>query len=357
MPPAPTRGEAAPLVDVATAADPVTAVLDAHERGHLIALRTSGTTSRPRSVVRTTASWVESFGHVSALADVGPGSRVWLPGPLSATMNLFAAVHARYVGASLVGSPEEATHAHLTPAVLVATLAAGTDLRDRSIVVAGDRLRPEVACRAATAGARVSHYYGAAELSFVAWGAHEADLRPFPGVTVAVRDGCIWVRSPYLSQGYDGGDGPFVRGDDGFATVGDRGSLRGDLLTVAGRGTDAVVTAGVTVLVADLEHALRCATGEEVLVVGVPHPRLGAVVAAVLPNRDPGALARVKEAAREVLPAAHRPRRWFHVSSLPLTAGGKVDRAVLADLAASGRLGPGRPGPTPPAVADVEERR
>ena len=43
---------------VAAAADPVAAVLEAHERDQVIALRTSGTTSRPRSVVRTTRSWV-----------------------------------------------------------------------------------------------------------------------------------------------------------------------------------------------------------------------------------------------------------------------------------------------------------
>lgn len=346
MPPAPENGaDPAPLVDVAAAADPVAAVLDAHERGRRIALRTSGTTGRARAVVRTTASWVDSFGHVSALTGIGPGARIWLPGPLSATMNLFAAVHARYVGASLVDSAAEATHAHLTPSVLAATLAAGTDLRDRSVVVAGDRLSPQLADRAAAAGARVSHYYGAAELSFVAWGAHESDLRPFPGVTVEVREGCIWVRSAYLSQGYAGAAGPFVRSDDGFATVGDRGSLRAGLLRVDGRGTEAVVTAGATVLVADVEQALRHASGEEVLVVGVPHPRLGAVVAAVLPTRDPGALARVRAAARAVLPPAHRPRRWFRAPDLPLTGGGKIDRTALADLAAAGRLAPARSTP------------
>ena len=71
------------------------------------------------------------------------------------------------------------------------------------------------------------HYYGAAELSFVAWGAHADDLRPFPGVEVSVREGEVWVRSPYLCTGYDGPPGPLRRDGDGFATVGDRGSMRG----------------------------------------------------------------------------------------------------------------------------------
>ena len=38
-----------------------------------------------------------------------------MPGPLAATMNLFAAVHATVAGATLVDALADATHAHLTP--------------------------------------------------------------------------------------------------------------------------------------------------------------------------------------------------------------------------------------------------
>ena len=327
----------ATVVDVAASADPVAAVLAAHDRGDLIALRTSGTTSRPRRVVRTTASWVESFPHVSRLAEVDPTSRVWIPGPMSATANLFAAVHARYAGASVVGSVEESTHAHLTPATLLAALRACTDLRRRSVVVAGDRMPAALAARAVAAGGRVSHYYGAAELSFVAWGTHEDDLHPFPEVEVDVRDGCIWVRSPYVCLRCDGADGPFRRTEGGFATVGDRGSLHGDVLTVSGRGTEAVVTGGVTVQVAEVEQVLRRATGQDVVVIGVPHPRLGALVAAVVPSST--VLHLVRTVARTQLSPAHRPRRWFSVPDLPLTPAGKIDRVALTALASSGALG------------------
>jgi long-chain acyl-CoA synthetase len=322
--------------DVAAAADPVAAVLDACERGGLLALRTSGTTARPRVVVRTAASWADSFPHVSALAGIGPTSRVCVPGPLAATMNLFAAAHARSVGAELVADPEVATHVHLTPAALTGALRAGTDLRGRTLVVAGDRLTRDLAVRARSAGAVPAHYYGAAELSFVAWGTDEEDLRPFPGVTVDIREGRIWARSPFLSRGYAEGEGPFTVAADGFATVGDRGRLAAGVLTVTGRGSDAVVTGGATVLVGEVEATLRSATGSEVLVVGVPHPRLGAVVAAVL--TDPATLTRAREAARTTLEPAQRPRRWFALAQLPVTAAGKVDRAAVAELAATGRL-------------------
>src|SRR5688500_12375041 len=106
-------------VEVLGVADPVEAVLSAQAEGRLISLTTSGTTKRPRSVVRTAASWVDSFPAVSRLTGIGPGSRVWVPGPLTASMNLFAAVHARCVGAAVATAPVGATHACLTPATLV----------------------------------------------------------------------------------------------------------------------------------------------------------------------------------------------------------------------------------------------
>jgi acyl-CoA synthetase (AMP-forming)/AMP-acid ligase II len=323
--------------EIAAAADPVAAVLDAHEHGDLISLQTSGTTSRPRSVVRTTASWVDSFPHVSRLTGIDRRSRVWVPGPLAATMNLFAAVHARIVGATLVDAPEGATHAHLTPATLLTALSGGADLHGVHVVVAGDRLSRDTAARALASGARTSHYYGAAELSFVAWGGHEEDLRPFPGVGVQIRAEAIWVRSPYLSLGYDdGADGPFAVDDDGFATVGDRGSFEQGLLTVTGRGTAMVLTGGATVLVADVEQALRRATGSDVVIVGVPHPRLGQIVGAVV--TEPASAARIRAVARAELAPAQQPRLWFSVPSFPVTTSGKVDRIALAALAATGQL-------------------
>jgi long-chain acyl-CoA synthetase len=325
-------------VDVLGAADPVSAVLSACDEGRRIALATSGTTTRPRLVVRTAASWVDSFPVFTQLTGVGPASRVWLPGPLSGSMNLFAAAHARSVGASVTATPVEATHGCVTPAVLFRALDDCVDVARMHLVVAGDRLRRSLARRAIAAGAHVSHYYGAAELSFVAWGSDDEDLRAFPGVELDIRDGVIWVRSPYLSEGYLSGGGPFTVDADGMATVGDRGHLVGDVLTVAGRGADGVVTGGATVLVDDVEQALSRCCGAEVVVVGIPHARLGQLVVAV--STDPAALADARTAAPAELTSAQRPRLWFSLDRWPLTTAGKLDRVAIAELAAAARLTP-----------------
>lgn len=310
------------------AADPVAAVLDAHRSGDLVSLRTSGTSGQARSVVRTTHSWFDSFAHVTRLLEMDATSRVWVPGPLSATMNLFAAVHAADLGAEVVAAPTDATHAVLTPAALSRAVALGTDLEGTHVLVAGDRLAVSLRDGALDHGAaRVSHYYGAAELSFVAWGSHADDLRPFPGVEVECRDGVVWVRSPYVCLRYDGPDGPLTRTADGFATVGDRGRLEDGYLRVLGRGDDAVVTAGATVLVADVESALEAATGHRVAVVGLPHPDLGEVLCGVV--TDAAVVPALRSAARNLLDPAQRPRRWFDLPELPLTSAGKLDRAGL----------------------------
>lgn len=311
--------------------DPVAAFFDAHDQSQPIRLPTSGTSALPRAVLRTTQSWVASFPHVSELLEVTADSRVWVPGPLVATMNLFAVVHAAWVGALVVTRWEDATHAHLTPPALDRLLGAGRDVRELRLVVAGDRLGTALRQRATQAGAAVSSYYGAAELSFVAWGDAEDSLRPFPEVEVEARSGVLWVRSPYLCLGYDGEPGDLRRSEDGFVTVGDRGAVVDGIVRVTGR-EGVVVTGGATVRVADVEHLLRPGLRGEIVVVGMPHPDLGEVVAAVL--TDPSDVSVARQRSRDLLAPAQQPRRWFHLAPLPLTPAGKTDRRRVPSLLA-----------------------
>lgn len=324
-------------VDVLAAPDPVSAVADAAP-DDLLAFRTSGTGGRPRTVLRTVRSWVESFPHVSDLLELTAGGRVWVPGPSTASMNLFGAVHARWAGAAVVTDPALATHAHLTPSALRRVLADRLEVvAHLRVVVAGDRLPQSLHEAATAAGARVSHYYGAAELSFVAWGAHAGDLRPFPGVEVESRDGELWVRSPYVCERYAEPQEVLRRDADGWATVGDRGTVEPDgRVTVLGRA-GGITTAGATVLESDVEHALQQESAGEVAVVGLPHPDLGQVVVAVV--TDPDDVLRLREVSRRVLSPAQQPRRWLHLDPLPLTGNGKVDKAAIVRAVSGGLSG------------------
>jgi long-chain acyl-CoA synthetase len=317
--------------------DPVAALLAAYRAGGLISLRTSGTTGQPRRVIRTAASWVDSFPIVAEWINLRPGSRAWIPGPLSSTMNLYAAALASHCGADLVAAAGSATHGFLTPAGLIKLLEqdAPSGLR---IVVAGDRLASALADRAEERGWQVSHYYGAAQLSFVAWGRDAASLRPFPGVEVRARDGELWVSSPWLCEREvtPSGMAPSMaayadRDGRRWASVGDRGSMTADGRVVITGRDDAIITGGATVTVSELEAVLRPEARGEVFLVPQRHDRLGSIVVAVCTEADD--LELLPRHARTVLDRAQRPARWLHLPTLPITAAGKVDRGALAAMA------------------------
>ena len=336
--PAPERSPSAVALDTValdTESDPVRALAEAYRAGGRVSLATSGTTGRPRRVVRTAASWVDSFVPAAALAELTRTGTVWVPGPLAATMNLYAVCLAAHLGAERVTRVEDASHAFVTPAGLHGLLNRSDLGGGLRLVVAGDRLGPELADRAEGRGWSVCHYYGAAQLSFVAWGRDAEGLRPFPEVEVETREGVVWVRSPWVAEReeLDAGTSPVLRlSPDGWASVGDRGRVADDgTVRVTGRG-DAVVTGGATVLVTEVEAALAPRTTGDLAVIGLAHAELGQVVAAVYTRADD--LPALTDQARRELSPSHRPRRWLLRPGLPLTPAGKVDRAALATWAA-----------------------
>lgn len=339
-------------------------------RGHdlpeepLLVLPTSGSTAAPRAVVRTVASWTDSFAPFTELTGITRQDLVWVPGGLSSTLGLFGVWHALDAGARVLASGRwrgadacgpaaaRATVVQCVPVVLGDVL----DARDagllpglRLAVVAGAVTTGSLRRRAARSGVRLVEYYGAAELSFVAVDPDGLGLRPFPRVEVAVRGGTVWARSPYTALGYlppggahpggpaDGSrhtDGPLRRDPDGWCTVGDRGRPEaGGRLAVLGRGGDAASVGGHVVLLADVETALGTVDGvAEVVCLAEPHARLGErVVAAVRPDGGHDPVPGLRATARRALPAPARPVRYVLVNDLPRTTGGKVARAVLRD--------------------------
>jgi long-chain acyl-CoA synthetase len=312
-----------------------------------LVLFTSGSTGRPRGVVRTAQSWRASVAPLSALTGIGAGDVVWLPGPLSSSLFLHGGWHAAAVGARTLaqpGPPARATALHAVPALLADALDAadaGLLPRLRTAVVAGDALPAVLRERARRHGWTLVEYYGAAELSFVAWRGDGGPFVAFPGADVRVRDGRVEVCSPYLARGYLGRDdtGP-LRRCGAWAGVGDRAEEVPGGLRLLGRGDDAVVTGGASVVAAEVEAVLREVPGvAEVAVVALPHPRLGAVVAAAaVPAAGaawPSVRAALAEASRSLPPAA-RPRRWARLDRMPRTAAGKSDRAAVAELLRGG---------------------
>jgi long-chain acyl-CoA synthetase len=334
----------------------------------------SGSTGRPRAVVRTRASWTGSYPAVEKLTGLVSGDIVLVPGPLASSLYCFAALHGLAAGASVVvtgrWSPQlvraylpDTDIVHLVPHQLELALNEIESVpapRLRTAVVGGAGMPGGLRERADAAGVSVVEYYGAVELSFVAVDTDGLGLRPFENVEIDVRPvagsaalGEVWVRSPWLAEGYlAGAQGPF-RQNDGWATVGDLADTVGgpvpersgtQPLRLRGRGDGAVVTGGATVVPEDVEAVLNALPGVgDAVVVGTPHHRLGAVVTAVIETGGSPVRRTVLEAeARRTLAPAQRPRRWYRTDRLPRTPGGKPARALIAEALTD--AGTGSPG-------------
>jgi len=344
------------------------AVLDGRVGTGDMVLFSSGSTGRPRGIVRTVESWRPSLAALSDLTGITDKDHVWLPGPLWSSLFLYGAFHAGTVGARLSFRDDDraqsscATALHCVPSQLPGLLdradAGGLPLV-RVVVVAGDHLPAAVMQRCGRAGWRVVEYYGSAELSFVAWRDDPGPFRSFPGVETEIRQGTLWARSPYLARGYLAATavpemsstpslglqdlnrtvprfaesaGPFVVDSRGWGTVGDMARAVDGGMDVLGRGNLAVTTGGHTVVVEEVERLLRLVPGVEgIAVLGVPHPRLGQLLAAVVVGP---ALDATLRAAVAGMPTPSRPRRWLHAQTLPMTSGGKLRRDALPDLVA-----------------------
>lgn len=317
-----------PIV-LTSAADPVAAFWQAHRIGAPIAVHTSGTSQTPRTVLRSTASWFDSFDLVAHRIKLTSQSRFAIPGPLAATMNLFIACVAEHAGASWSAHEPRPTHLALTPAALSAALARNQIQAGVTVLVAGDGLHRQLRDEAREKGIRVEHYYGATELSFVAWGSCRDDLQPFDQVEIKIIDQQIWVRSPWLSAGPSPGSpvGQWQQSHDGFASVGDRGELDAGFVRVHGRA-DAITTGGATVALGPLTGRLRAHARADIHLVGIPHATLGQVLGCAV--TDPTDLSSLREWTRRNLPPAQRPRIWAVIPDPPLTPTGKLDQTLLA---------------------------
>ncbi len=307
---------------------------------------TSGSSGTPRIVLRTQASWQESFPAVGELLGAGaPGHAVALPAPASSSLTLFSLAHALGGGPRpLLGDVAPADCFHGTPEGLRRVLDAGSAPGIRAALVGGSHLDPALRARAEVADIRVTAYYGAAELSFVAVD-HGDGLIAFPGVELRVVDGELWVRSPLVASGYAGAGGP-LRREGAWATVGDRAELvpapgGGERLRLLGRADGAILSASATIVPDEVEAALRSVPGvRDAVVFGLPTGRVGALVAALIEPEDSAlTLSELRAAAAERLAPAHRPRRWY-LGELPRTASGKPARAEAVRRVLDGEVRP-----------------
>ena len=342
---------------IAAGPDPDAPVAAGAGPGGWLVARTSGSGGAPKAIRRRAESWTASVALHRDVLGAGPGDVYGVPGHLSHSLALYAAVEALSVGAglALVGGrgaraqvallrEAGATILWATPAQLHLLAGTGQALPSvRLVLTGGGRL--DAAGRARVAdlcpNAQVRVFYGAAETSFVAWGDGTEPAgsvgRAYPGVRLRVgKDGRIWAASPYLFDGYVEGGTDATERDGGFLTVGDLGWVDADgHLFVDGRA-DRVVNVADRALSLDAVEAALEGAGLRAVALAVPDAARGArLVCVVEGGEDAGTAARARVACRVL--GGHAVPVLRFVAALPMLPAGKPDRARLLREVASWR--------------------
>lgn len=317
-------------------------------------ISTSGSEGRPRAVLLGAAQLDAAAAAANAclgleagdlwlnclpLYHIGGQSILWRCARAGASVLLHAGFVAEAVGRDLDDRP--VTHLSLVPAMLARLLDLGIapPASLRAVLIGGAALSAALHARASAAGWPLYVSYGMSETA-----AQVATFRPgdgdwheglvgraMPGHEIRIGDdGRIRIRGPQVMSGYLDGSG----GDpDGWLTTGDLGRLDDTgRLTVLGRADDMLVSAGRNVHPQEIESCLAgCPGVVDIAVTGLPDPVWGdLVVALFVGSIDDAALI---AHARLHLPSAAIPRRVRRLDRLPRNAAGKLERAVLRQLA------------------------
>jgi acyl-CoA synthetase (AMP-forming)/AMP-acid ligase II len=241
---------------------------------------------------------------------------------------------------------------HGSPALFSRLLATEPDAIApiRTGFVAGAHCPPVVLERLDESGARILNVFGMTEMGAACACSledppevrHETVGRPLPGfeLRVAEREGPdepgeLQVRGPHVTPGYLGRPDETAAAFDGeWFRTGDLGTIdRAGNVRIVGRAKEVVHVAGFNVFPAEVEAFLLTHPAVlQAVVVGVPHERMGEVLAAyVIPRPgselEPGELLRF---ARPRIAGYKLPYAITVVEELPLLASGKPDRVALA---------------------------
>lgn len=335
---------------------------------------TSGTSGRPKAAELTYGNHYYSALASEARLGASPEDRWLCCLPLYHVGGLAMLMRGLIFGMSVVLQDgfdvdrvnqaldnEGITHVSLVPTMLYRLI----DTRSsppphlRLCLVGGAAATPDLVTRAQAAGFAVATTYGMTEsASQIATQTVEQTLRKPGSVGKAIAPyselwiegasgerlaqgivGEVVVRGATIMQGYrNEPEATAFTLRNGTLHTGDLGYLdeEGDLWLVQ-RRSDLIVSGGENVYPAEVEAALK---GHpqiiDACVVGLPHPEWGQQVSALVVVRTPITQDEITDYLRSRLAGYKLPRRVRFADALPLTANGKVARAVVTQIMRDG---------------------
>lgn len=311
------------------------------------AVLTSGSSGLPKVFFRSDDSWADFFPVQNRIFHIDGASKLYLQGSMAFTGNLNMALAFLWEGATLVGTQkvrpkqwmadiekEQVTHIYMIPSKLavlgrvprnadtVTHILTGSQLMTGNVLSALSERFPK---------SRTILYYGASEMSYVTYIEGEAIRnqpdsvgKPFPGISLSIRNGEIYVHTPY---GIWGTAQPMTCHDLG--RLDEEGCLH-----FLGRREDVYHVKGNHVSKQKvLSHLLMLPGIEEAELIGMPMPHGDDRLCAFLVGNQEWDDRELIHALKEKLQPWEIPVRFLRLSHLPRTSTGKTDRRALERLA------------------------
>lgn len=336
----------------AVGSDGVSAIPDAADA--LFYTQSGGTTGPAKTIRRKHASWIASFDVNHSVLGVTNSDKYGVLGDIAHSLALYGVLEGAHLGSevhnffglrpreqAVAVRQAEITVLYATPTQLRLLSSAGITLPSvRHILCGGGRLDPELFAEIQLnfPAAQIREFYGASETSFIAWGGADRPVgsvgRAYPHVSIRVdaregQSGEIWVKSPYLFDGYAEGGSDDTRWSEGYLAVGEIGSLdETGNLTVLGRKNRMVTIADQNVFPEDIESYLNSFPQVGQCAVVPRHdPVRGSVLVAVIQGQEAEDLL---NACRQRFGPLASPRAFFWRDDFPLTPAGKPDLCAIS---------------------------
>lgn len=358
--------------------------------GHLICF-TSGTESRPKGCYHT----FNTYGFCARklaepeFMDVRPGNAVLMPSPVTHTTGLNTGIILPLItGAQTVLmdtwdpalaldaiGTHQCTHGVGAPTFL-RTLLDAYDQQTHSLasmrlwLCGGAPIHPQLAADAAAAGVAMMPCYGATEVLVTTVCRRtdsldrllNSDGRALDGVDLKIvapdgedaplgSEGEILHRGPGLMLGYwrDPQLTDQTIDSAGYCHSGDLGRMDADgYIRVTGRLKDIIIRGGVNISVRSVEeHLLAHPKIRQAAVVAMPDPVLGERACAfVVPRNEAPTLQELCAWLRDERRIAiqYQPEHLVVVEKLPMTESGKIQKAVLRQMAQNNSVSADRKG-------------
>lgn len=208
----------------------------------------------------------------------------------------------------------------------------------------------------ARTGMRILERYGMTEAGMITSNPLDGDRiagtvgMPLPGVDLRICEpggapvppgepGVIEIRGPNVFKGYwrnPEKTAEDVRPDGWFIT-GDIATMDADgRVTIVGRAKDLIISGGYNIYPKEIESVIDAVPGVvECAVIGIPHPDFGEGVLAIIVG-DATIEPLVRAAVQANLARFKHPGQFVFVEDLPRNAMGKVQKALLRQIHASG---------------------